>query len=1027
MERNYRYNNFNYLINISEYSKFFLFKLLIVFLYLISVNSFLNSRNKFLSFSGQNEILLKVKGIGAFPIISSSFYNRPSSYYLNNDPEEKTFINSDVYLPNSENDVKLIFTHMISNYNSMFQGCSNIIEIDLSNFTNSYINNIDNMFDGCSSLKSIKFGNFDISHITEMEKVFQNCFSLESLDLSSFKTSGLVHLHDMFYGCNSLKYLDMSNFDTSSNECSLNMFNGGCEKLEFINFKNAIISSYKLKQYHDMIASIVKNIILCVDEVHINILEQLIDINSCTARTTDCSNWKKYQKTIDLTSNSCIYDCSLTSLPYEYLGKCYEKCPAGTVGVNFKCYDCIELGKCPDMTATEYKNKIEGKITSYVNSSKVINGSNFLVAVISSDKINPEEQLKNGISAFDFGNCTNVLKEYYKIPAEENLIILNMEIKKEKNESDINDDKSFNLGKNTQLEIFDNSGKKLNLSICKENIKIFKYIGDVEELDINLAKSLSNQGIDIFNADDDFFNDICHNYNNSDDKDIILTDRRNDIYQNATFCQNGCVYKGMNYNLMAANCMCDSSFLEEDSDNLIFESSESNNFKEIKKIFLENLFSFNFDVLKCYNLVINKEIIVRNIGFYCLFLMFILQIIFFVIYLAKKLKSIKHFMLNKKSINNKNNIIINKNKNNIVDQTIMKNQIKSTPPHKNSIELKFKNFHKLNKGIKLNLSKSKINSSRNSFISHNLKNDIYIKNPIIFSKKNILIKENKKEKYNKSKGVKLIDIKNNNSIHNIKSDKRKFIQTYKNINISDKNNINNNEIEKMKFLQNINDIQNLDYEEAIFYDDRGYLKMYWGFLIDTQIILGTFCTDNHLDLFVIKLSFFIFTFQISFFLNALFYTDEYISNAYHNDGVLDIISGLPKSIYSYIATLITTNLLRILSNSKSELMRLIKENIKYKAYKSLIHIKLSKLRKKLIIYFILVFLFTLFFLYYVAAFCAVYRNSQKYWFFGCLESFGMDSLVSIGICIFLALFRYISIKKHIKCCYIISNIISSFM
>ena len=52
--------------------------------------------------------------------------------------------------------------------------------------------------------------------------------------------------------------------------------------------------------------------------------------------------------------------------------------------------------------------------------------------------------------------------------------------------------------------------------------------------------------------------------------------------------------------------------------------------------------------------------------------------------------------------------------------------------------------------------------------------------------------------------------------------------------------------------------------------------MCWGFLVDSQIILGTFCTDNHLDLFVIKLSFLVFTFQISFFLNALFYTDEYI-------------------------------------------------------------------------------------------------------------------------------------------------------
>ena len=203
--------------------------------------------------------------------------------------------------------------------------------------------------------------------------------------------------------------------------------------------------------------------------------------------------------------------------------------------------------------------------------------------------------------------------------------------------------------------------------------------------------------------------------------------------------------------------------------------------------------------------------------------------------------------------------------------------------------------------------------------------------------------------------------------------------------------------------------------------------MYWGFLVDTQIILGTFCTDNHLDLFAIKLSFFIFTFQISFFLNALFYTDKYISNAYHNNGVLDFVSGLPKSIYSFIATLITTNLLRMLSTSKNELLRLIIEKLKYKSYISLIQIKLAKLRTKLIIYFIIVFLFSIIFLYYVSVFCAVYRNSQKYWFLGCLESFGIDSSLSIIICIFLAIFRYISIKKHIKYLYVLGNLISNFL
>ena len=239
--------------------------------------------------------------------------------------------------------------------------------------------------------------------------------------------------------------------------------------------------------------------------------------------------------------------------------------------------------------------------------------------------------------------------------------------------------------------------------------------------------------------------------------------------------------------------------------------------------------------------------------------------------------------------------------------------------------------------------------------------------------------------------------------------------------------LNINKDEAIKLLENIYDIHNADYEEAIFYDKRGYLKMYWGFLVDTQIILGTFCTDNHLDLFAIKLSFFIFTFQISFFLNALFYTDKYISNAYHNNGVLDFVSGLPKSIYSFIATLITTNLLRMLSTSKNELLRLIIEKLKYKSYISLIQIKLAKLRTKLIIYFIIVFLFSIIFLYYVSVFCAVYRNSQKYWFLGCLESFGIDSSVSIISCIFLAIFRYISIKKRIKYLYVLVNIISNFL
>ena len=116
----------------------------------------------------------------------------------------------------------------------------------------------------------------------------------------------------------------------------------------------------------------------------------------------------------------------------------------------------------------------------------------------------------------------------------------------------------------------------------------------------------------------------------------------------------------------------------------------------------------------------------------------------------------------------------------------------------------------------------------------------------------------------------------------------------------------------------------------------------------------------------------------------------------------------------------------LIRDKEDEKYKITKGNIN-SIYLYLIHVKLAKLKRKLIKYFTLVFLFTLFFLYYVSAFCAVYKYSQKYWFLGCIESFGMDTLVSILICFFLALFRFISIQNHIKCLYITSNIISTFL
>jgi len=288
---------------------------------------------------------------------------------------------------------------------------------------------------------------------------------------------------------------------------------------------------------------------------------------SCNMNLTNNKTLKPYF--FKLTDNrNCIQQCP-DKLFWTDPGDCVLNCPNGTYhfSPNHTCLSScpknyeIEQNKCiiksyKNISSSEFKTQILNNITEFVNSSALINGSDFIAVVLSSDKMDPKEQLEKGISAIDLGNCTGQIKEHYNISKDESLIILNMESKRnesKKGEKDNNN--AYDIGKNMQIEIYDKSGRKLNLSVCNE--KIMKYIGDVEEIDIQSAMSLASKGIDVFNASDEFFNNICHNYNNTDGKDIIIDDRRTDIYQNVSFCQTGCTYTGMNYELMIANCICD--------------------------------------------------------------------------------------------------------------------------------------------------------------------------------------------------------------------------------------------------------------------------------------------------------------------------------------------------------------------------------------------------------------------------------------------------------------------------------------
>ena len=147
--------NKNQLINFIEITK-----------YIILLNFFNNIfvNNKISLFDNNSyNITLRIKGIDHKKIFScdSNFpiNSYPDKVYINGYQQDN--VNYSYNLNQTNNFIELIWYNLISNCQNMFFQCSDITEIDLSNFNTSKVNNMIGMFNGCSSLTSLNLSYFD--------------------------------------------------------------------------------------------------------------------------------------------------------------------------------------------------------------------------------------------------------------------------------------------------------------------------------------------------------------------------------------------------------------------------------------------------------------------------------------------------------------------------------------------------------------------------------------------------------------------------------------------------------------------------------------------------------------------------------------------------------------------------------------------------------------------------------------------------------------------------------------------------
>ena len=633
------------------------------------------------------------------------------------------------------------------------------------------------------------------------------------------------------------------------------------------------------------------------------------------------------------------------------------------------------------------------------------------------------------ISNIDLGECENRIKEANNI---DDLLIFKTDIKSE--------DLSATY---VAYEIYNPyTLAKLNVSVCDDvqisinvPLKLDRYVEA-------LINSTSEAGYNMFNENDSFYHDICATYTSLNGTDMLLYDRKKDIFdlgQNQTMCQKGCIFEDFNIKTKKAKCNCTANGEEITNLNV----KEKFGKKEILDSFYNTITYSNFHVLKCYKLIIQISLIIKNIGEILMTILFIIFIILVIIYLFNGQKQIIKYIdliIKLKNANNMKNSAgnkpqeekpkkTNKKKKNSKKKKLKKENNKlslnKTKKSKKIVKSKFKEINtqeeppkkkkrKLsNRIISNNNNNNNNNNNISSYdnasraplpgrsINNNPLFNVHIMKPQKYSE--TFTKKVQEEKYEKKEKFENIFLDNN----------KKSIENKSNDNIIEQKKINLNKIQEQSH-QNLNDheMNNLEYDMALAYDKRTFFQYYLSLLKKKQLILFTFVPINDYNLMYIKIILFIMSFSLFFTINGFFFSDKTMHKVYEDYGSYDFLYQIPQIFYSTMVCAVINIILKQLSLSEKNILEIKGEpleNIDQKSTK----IK-DCLKIKYALFFILSFLLMAFFWYFISCFCAVYPNTQIILIEDTLISFITSMIYPFGLNLLPPMFRIPALRAKKK-------------
>ena len=192
------------------------------------------------------------------------------------------------------------------------------------------------------------------------------------------------------------------------------------------------------------------------------------------------------------------------------------------------------------------------------------------------------------------------------------------------------------------IKIILGNGTELDLNNINQDAYVDVYVPltNLEMANFNYTELFSSQGYNIYDQNNDFYQDICTSAN-IDGNDIPLKDRKKDIYpSNITICKKNCEFSGINIEDQKVICSCNLNSKKNSS----LDEDKNENFMDEETNFVSYILNqINYQIFKCYKLIIIADNIKKNFSIYLIMIVSLVILVLDCLYYFLNRKKLKKF------------------------------------------------------------------------------------------------------------------------------------------------------------------------------------------------------------------------------------------------------------------------------------------------------------------------------------------------------------------------------------------------